>query len=156
MSGEPVYSIDSSALIHAWNRAYRPKNFQSFWRLMDELIEAGRLKASIEVFEELKRKDDEVYAWAKDRKDRLFVEIDDAVQDAVIDLMGRYPRLVDTVRGKSGGDPFVIALAAVRTPKMIVVTQEDEGKVRIPDVCHGEGITPIKIADLIERENWSF
>jgi hypothetical protein len=156
MSTAPVYSIDSSALIHAWNRTYRPKNFQSFWRLLDELVDEGRLRASIEVFEELKKKDDEVYAWAKARKGKLFVEIDDAVQVAVSDLMERYPRLVDTVRGKSGGDPFVIALAAVTQPKMVVVTQEDEGRVRIPDVCFGEGITAIKIADLIEMENWSF
>lgn len=156
MRTEPIYSIDSSALIHAWNRAYRPKNFRSFWRHLDDLIDEGRLKASIEVFEELKKKDDEVHAWAKERKERLFVEIDAEVQDAVIDLMERYPRLVDTVRGKSGGDPFVIALALVAQPKMIVVTQEDDGKVRIPDVCYGERLTPIKIADLIEMENWSF
>lgn len=156
MRTEPIYSIDSSALIHAWNRAYRPKNFRSFWRHLDDLIDEGRLKASIEVFEELKKKDDEVHAWAKERKERLFVEIDAEVQDAVIDLMERYPRLVDTVRDKSGGDPFVIALALVAQPKMIVVTQEDDGKVRIPDVCYGERLTPIKIADLIEMENWSF
>lgn len=154
MSGPPVYSIDSSALIHAWNRAYRPKNFPTFWRLLDELIEEGRLKASIEVLGELKKKDDDVYAWAKARKEVLFVEIDAATQDAVIDLMDRYPRLVDTVKGKSGGDPFVIALALVSSPRMIVVTQEDFGKVRIPDVCVGELIVPIKIADLIEAENW--
>lgn len=154
MSSLPVYSIDSSALIHAWNRAYRPKNFPTFWRLLDELLEEGRLKASIEVLEELKKKDDEVFAWAKARKVDLFVEIDGPTQDAVIDLMERYPRLVDTVKGKSGGDPFVIALAAVSSPKMVVVTQEDEGKVRIPDVCFTEGITSIKIADLIGLENW--
>lgn len=154
MSSLPVYSIDSSALIHAWNRAYRPKNFPTFWRLLDDLIEEGRLKASIEVLEELKKKDDEVYAWTKARKNDLFIEIDGPTQDAVIDIMQRYPRLVDTVKGKSGGDPFVIALAAVSSPKMVVVTQEDEGKVRIPDVCFGEGITSIKIADLIGWENW--
>lgn len=154
MSSLRVYSIDSSALIHAWNRAYRPKNFPTFWRLLDDLLEEGRLRASIEVLEELKKKDDDVYAWAKARKNALFVEIDEATQDAVIDLMERYPRLVDTVKGKSGGDPFVIALAAVTSPKMVVVTQEDDGKVRIPDVCYGEGIKAIKIADLIELENW--
>lgn len=154
MSPLPVYSIDSSALIHAWNRAYRPKNFPTFWRLLEDLVDEGRLKASVEVLEELKKKDDDVYAWAKALRADLFVEIDELVQDAVIDIMERYPRLVDTVKGKSGGDPFVIALAAVASPKMVVVTQEDEGKVRIPDVCFGEGITPIKIVDLIEWENW--
>jgi len=154
MTSTTVYSIDSSALIHAWNRAYRPRNFPTFWRLLDDLIEEGRLKASIEVLEELKKKDDEVYAWAKARKETMFVDLDDSTQDAVIDLMNRYPRLVDTVKGRSGGDPFVIALSAAATPKMVVVSQEDSGKVRIPDVCYGEGIKAIKLADLIEAESW--
>lgn len=150
----PVYSIDSSSLIHAWHRAYRPKNFPTFWAHLDDLIEEDRLKASIEVLDELKRKDDDVYAWAKERKDSLFVEIDEATQDAVVYLMQTHERLVDTAKGKSGGDPFVIGLALAGQPQMVVVTQEDAGKVRIPDVCHAEGLECIPLADLIEREDW--
>lgn len=150
----PVYSIDSSSLIHAWNRAYRPKNFPTFWRLLEDLIEEGRLKASIEVYNELKKKDDEVLAWAKIHKDKLFVEIDEPTQDEVIGLMANYPTLVDTTKGRSGGDPFVIALALASDPQMIVVTQEDRGKMRIPDVCGAVGVECINLADLIEREDW--
>lgn len=154
MSVPPIYSIDSSSLIHAWRRSYRPVNFPSFWRHLDELIDADRLRASREVYEELKKKDDDVYIWVKARREKLFVEIDDAVQDAVVHLMSTYPRLVDTAKGKSGGDPFVIALAMASTPLMVVVTQEEDGKVRIPDVCALEGVESIKLADLIEREGW--
>lgn len=150
----PVYSIDSSSLIHAWNRAYRPKNFPTFWRLLEELIEEGRLKASIEVYNELKKKDDEVFAWAKVHKDKLFVEIDEPTQDEVIDLMANYPTLVDTTKGRSGGDPFVIALALASDPHMIVVTQEDRGKMRIPDVCNAVGVNCVNLAEMIEREDW--
>ncbi len=149
-----VYSIDSSSLIHAWNRAYRPKNFPTFWAHLEDLIEEGRLKASIEVLEELKKKDDDVYAWAKERKDLLFVEIKETVQDAVVYLMATHEKLVDTAKGKSGGDPFVIALALANDPQMIVVTEEDAGKVRIPDVCRAEGVDCVRLADFIEREDW--
>jgi hypothetical protein len=38
--------------------------------------------------------------------------------------MGAYPRLVDTVKGRSGGDPFVIAVARIKHPPMTVVTEE--------------------------------
>ena len=31
MAGSTIYSIDSSALIHGWRRAYRPKNFGFVW-----------------------------------------------------------------------------------------------------------------------------
>jgi hypothetical protein len=33
------YSIYTSALIHAWRRAYPPKNFESFWSRLEKLIE---------------------------------------------------------------------------------------------------------------------
>jgi hypothetical protein len=118
------------------------------------LIAEGRLGASREVHYEIKRKDDEIAAWCKDNAKALFVEIDDACRDEVIRLMGLYPRLVDTAKGRSGGDPFVIALACIRTPRMIVVTEEYPGKMRIPDVCAKEGLSCIGLADLIEREDW--
>ena len=151
-----VYSIDSSALIHGWHRVYRPKNFGFVWERLDGLIEEGRLRASIEVLNELERKDDELFAWCKGRRERLFAEIDDECQKHVARIMKSYPRLVDTVRGRSGGDPFVIALAASTNPFMIVITEESPGKERIPDVCVAEKIRCLGLADMIEEENWQF
>ena len=152
----PIYSVDSSALIHGWRRIYRPRNFGFVWAGIDTLINTGRLRASIEVYRELEKKDDEVFAWCKERKDRLFVEIDDQCQRQVIRLMANYPRLVDTVKGRSGGDPFVIALAASRSPQMVVVSEENLGRQRIPDVCRDERIRCIRLPDLIEAEDWRF
>jgi Domain of unknown function (DUF4411) len=151
-----IYSIDSSALIHAWRRVYRPKNFGIVWEHLDRLAEAGRLRASIEVLSELQKKEDELLAWCKERKEKLFVEIDDDIQTHLARIMGNHPRLVDTVKGRSGADPFVIALAATTRPSMIVVTEEYEGRTRIPDVCTAEKIEYCRLADLIERENWKF
>jgi hypothetical protein len=114
------------------------------------------LRASIEVFNELQKKEDELLAWCKDRKDTLFVEIDDDIQAHLTRIMGNHPRLVDTVKGRSSADPFVIALAATTNPCMMVVTEEYEGRTRIPDVCTAESIKYCRLADLIERENWTF
>ena len=69
--------------------------------------------------------------------------------------MRAYPRLVDTVKGRSGADPSVIALAAAAKPRMVVVTEEHPGKIKIPDVCNSE-IDHCGLADLIEREDWKF
>lgn len=151
-----VYSADSSALIHGWRRIYRPRNFGFVWDQLGELIEDGRLKASIEVYNDLEKKDDELFKWCKERKDKLVVDIDDNIQDHVSRIMKSYPRLVDTVKGRSSSDPFVIALAASTNPTMTVVTEEFIGKVRIPDVCNGENIDYCGLADLIEREDWNF
>jgi uncharacterized protein DUF4411 len=156
MATSAVYSVDSSALIHGWRRAYRPKNFGSVWEQFDVLIEAGRLRASIEVYNELEKKDDELFKWCKERKEKLFAEIDDEIQKHVVRIMAAHPRLVDTVKGRSGADPFVIALAVTTKPYMVVVTEEHPGKTKIPDVCTAERIQCCGLADLIEREDWNF
>ncbi|MGB9141127.1 MAG: DUF4411 family protein, partial [Aestuariivirga sp.] len=65
-----VYSIDSSALIHGWRRVYRPKNFGLVWERLDILMDEGRLRSSIEVYNELEKKDDELFKWCKERKER--------------------------------------------------------------------------------------
>jgi hypothetical protein len=156
MAALTVYSADSSALIHGWRRIYRPKNFGFVWDRLGGLIEESRFKASIEVYNDLGKKDDELFKWCKERKDKLIVDIDDNVQAHVARIMNVYPRLVDTVKGRSGSDPFVIALAASTNPAMVVVTEEFSGKVRIPDVCNAENIDHCGLADLIDRENWNF
>jgi hypothetical protein len=124
--------------------------------LLGDLIEENRFKASIEVYNDLEKKDDELFKWCKERKNKLVVDIDDNIQAHVAQIMKAYPRLVDTVKGRSGSDPFVIALAASTNPTMTVVTEEYVGKVRIPDVCNAEKIEYCGLADLIERENWNF
>ena len=155
----PSYSIDTSALLHAWRRAYPPRRFGGLWAAFDELIDGGRMMASIEVYHELERKDDEVFAWAKQRKEAMFLDIDENVQGHVVRLMQAYPKLVDTGKGKSGGDPFVITQALAAAPHLTVVTQEAGGSSnspRIPFVCDQKGIRHINLLALIEDEDWSF
>ena len=48
MAGSTIYSIDSSALIYGWRRAYRPKNFGFVWEHLNSLVVGSRLRASIE------------------------------------------------------------------------------------------------------------
>lgn len=155
----PTYCIDTSSLVHAWRRAYPPKRFSGLWIAFDQLIDDGRLVATIEVYYELKKKDDEIFEWAKDRKETMFLEIDDGVQGEVVRIMQTYPKLVDTGKGKSGGDPFVIAQALAGSPRLVVVTQEAGGtadKPRIPFVCDREGVRHIDLLTLIEEEDWTF
>jgi len=121
---------------------------------MDELVDDGRLKISSEVYGELEKKDDEVFDWCKKHKTEIFVDIDECVQDRVIEIMSAYPRIVDTKNGKSGGDPFVVALASCGKGITSVVTEENPGGNRIPQICSLEDIDCVNLADLIERESW--
>jgi hypothetical protein len=51
---------------------------------------------------------------------------------------------------------LLIALAAATNPFMVVVTEENPGKTKIPDVCATEKMDCCGLADLIEREDWKF
>lgn len=153
------YSIDSSSLIHAWWRAYPPENFASFWTRLDEMADAGIIVASVEVHNELKKKDDEIHDWCKKRSPNFCVEIDEAQQDHLAHILGTYPRLVDTVKGRSEGDPFVIALARSFGSPLCVISQEGPGKKnspKIPDVCLAERIQCLNLVDFIRAEAWRF
>ncbi|MGI8840280.1 MAG: DUF4411 family protein [Caulobacteraceae bacterium] len=62
-------------------------------------------------------------------------------------------------KGKSGGDPFVIAQALVTHPYHTVITGELGGSAnspKIPFVCQAEGVPLINLLDLIDAEDWYF
>lgn len=152
-----IYSVDTSSLLHAWQRAYPPEQFPGWWAKFEKLIDDGRLVATIEVYYELEKKDDDVFIWAKARKDTLFQDIDEDVQSAVVTIMANYPRLVDTKTGKSGGDPFVIAQAIALGG--CVLTEEDGGSAKspkIPHVCTLENLDCCNLIQMMKHEGWSF
>jgi len=158
MAEDFVYSIDTSALIHGWVRAYpiSVPMFQPVWEKLDELIESGRLRASAEVLTEIKKQDDDLAIWCDARPD-LFVEIaDDPIQEQVASLLTKYPRLVDTRKGRDGADPFVIAYAMTCNPVRTVVTQEQGGtleKPKIPVVCSAEDVRCINLLQLLAEQS---
>ena len=158
MSSSDRYCVDTSALVHAWVRTYPIRHFQPFWEKIDELIDSERLISSLEVLEELEKKDDDLLAWSKER-DQIFIDIEgDDLQLKMAELLGKYPRLVDTRKNRSMADPFVIALATLYDPQLVVITQEgasnNRDKPRMPDVCVAEGIECITVLELITREDW--
>lgn len=88
----------------------------------------------------------------------LFVDLDAAQQAAVAEILAAFPKLIDTRKGRSGADPFVIALA--RTQGIVVVTGEnDDGttdRPKIPTVCRNFGVRAIKPLDFISENRWVF
>ena len=155
-----IYSLDTSALIAAFHERYPIENFPSLWRKIEELIKNGQLKMSQIVFEEAMR-DTEIKQWCDENqlKSDFQVVIDESVQEKVSKVLSEFPRLVDSRTGKSGADPWVIALA-LTDENYIVVTEENptnsENRPKIPDACAYFNLQCIKVVDLIKRENWIF
>ncbi len=159
MAGEAFrYCIDTSSLVHAYQRSYPPDILPDLWeKRFDGLIDAGQLIAPFDVLEDLKQKHDDLHEWSKLRPD-MFVEIDD-YQDELAKIMHDFPRLVDTKKGKSGADPMVVALAMSRNPRLTVVTEEGFGSAlspKIPFVCAERDLRCINVLQLLRDQGWKF
>ena len=114
-----------------------------FWELIDEMIEGGRISCPTRVLRELLDGQDDLSAWARERRNSgLFIEADPAVQEAtaqVIQLVAtHYPDNQARRRFLDRADPWVIAHA--RVDGGTVVTSEtrvpdNSLQVKIPNVC---------------------
>jgi hypothetical protein len=154
-SGPVTYCFDTSALIHAWVRVYPIEMFPSLWNAFDRLVSEKRMIATQEVCEELSRKSDGLYEWCTQRS-VMFIEHTDRVMRQTTAILDAFPKLVDTAKGRSGGDPFVIALAKVTGS--VVVTEENGGENRkkIPEVCGALNMPCVRLLEVIKREKWTF
>jgi hypothetical protein len=153
------YSLDTSALVTAWSRNYPPDVFGPVWDHMDTIIHQGIVRASREVLTELEKQDDDLYRWCKVREDDLFIDLIEELQDAVTALVAKYPKLVATGRNKA--DPFVIALATLSKPPLIIVTEEgplsgSPKRPNIPYICNNEGLISQPLITLIRDTAFKF
>ena len=112
---------------------------------------------SIDTSALLKRKDDDVFNWAKNHRE-MFVPIDEGIQSTVTEILRDFEKLVDTRKNRSFADPFVIALA-ILNGGTVVSGERGTGsrdRPKIPDVCREWKIPCINLLQLIRREGWSF
>ncbi len=151
------YCVDTSALIDAWVRSYPQDAFPTFWTNVDCMIGNGSLICPDEVLHELEKQEDDLHQWGKNRP-ALFYPIDEELQLAVRQVLGDFPRLVDTKRFRHQADPFLIALAKI-TGRTVVSGEKNSGRPdapKIPDVCARYGIRCITVLQLIREQQWRF
>jgi hypothetical protein len=115
----------------------------------------GTIHVSEEVVRELEKKDDGAAGWIKARPG-MIITTDVAVQKKVTEILKTHPRLVNASKNRSGGDPFVIAVAAVHG--LSVVSGElPSGSMRkphIPDVCAATGISCWNLLEFVRFQGW--
>ena len=154
-----MFVFDTSPLINGWRFHYPPKNFPGVWDLLSASIADGRIVIPREVFNELKRQDDDIFQWVRTRA-HPFVEPSEAVQAAVGKIYQQFRR-----RGnRDDADPWVIAEAQVR--QFTVVTYEGRTQAgpaspkspqgKIPGVCDALGIRCVPLSDALDDLGASF
>jgi hypothetical protein len=158
MSGTPsIYCIDTSSILKWFVDTYPPAIFPGLVTRMEDLIDAGRLRAPRAVFDEI-RPGDDCHAWAR-AQTALFLEERVAVQRIVRQLMATHHDPARPTAGINGADPFVIAMASDGGPHWIVVTDEHAGSRenrKIPFVCNAERIRCLTFQQMMLAEGWQF
>ncbi|MFH0829275.1 MAG: DUF4411 family protein [Candidatus Kerfeldbacteria bacterium] len=149
--------MDSSALIYAWGYAYPLEAFGGFWENLEGLGREGRLLVSEEVLEEVQRKDDGLHKWLKQR-DSLVASHTGEVQLAVKEILKSHRLLLNAGTGKSGGDPFVVAVARVHGCCVVSEEQVSDSpkRIKIPNVCRDYRVKCIPLVRMILAEGWRF
>jgi hypothetical protein len=149
-----AYSLDSSGVLDLF-RIYPPDVFPTIWTQMESAARDGIVFAIDEVYRELEKKDDAAFQWLKARR-AMIVALDTEIQQRVAAILTAHPRLVDTRKNRSSGDPFVIGLAQARGLK-VVTGERASGviaKPNIPDVCAALGIDCINVLSMFRNEGW--
>jgi len=149
-----AYSIDSSGVLDMF-RYYPPDVFPTIWMQMHGAALGGTILAVDEVFRELEKKDDAAFQWLRDHRG-MVVALDTEIQQAVGAILSVHPRLIDTRRNRSSGDPFVIALAQARGCS-VVTGERASGviaKPNIPDVCAVLKIPCVNVLTMFRIEGW--
>jgi hypothetical protein len=115
----------------------------------------GTIKVSEEVVRELEKKDDGAADWIKARPG-MIVSTDISIQKKISEILKMHPRLVNAGKNRSGGDPFVIAVAL--THEFSVITGElPSGNLknpRIPDVCGALKVQSLSLLEFVRSQKW--
>jgi hypothetical protein len=151
------YSFDTSSLLNGRRDLLPPTTFPTLWANIEAMIVGESIRCVDVVRDELAKREDEVFQWAK-AQSGLFLPLSADVQTAAREVLTGHPRLVGIGSGRSGADPFVIGLARARVG--VVVTEEtlsgNLAKPRIPDVCDAMGVQRFNLIEFVQQQGWTF
>jgi hypothetical protein len=152
-----IYCFDTSGFLQPWNDLYPPDVFPGFWSRLEQLIASEKIISPLDVLKELERRDDDLHAWAKKQRS-MFVELDGDYLKRTVEITNKHSRLIEHKPGRSGADPLVIALAAVRGAAVVTMeTYSSKANApRIPNVCQAEGVACMNVLEFIKRQRWIF
>ena len=159
---EPTCCLDSNVLIQAWQKYYSPKYCPSYWDVLNKLGNEDRIFIPSMVYDEIVKTDDELSDWLKSSDIKVKPITSDVTQilTSIYAADPNHKHLVDSKKGRSLADPWVIAHAIKENA--IVVTKEEKvtalnsTKIKIPNVCDNMGVAWINDYKMIEQLELKF
>ncbi|WP_291967014.1 DUF4411 family protein [Maribacter sp.] len=157
-----IYCIDANILIQAWQKYYSPDICPSYWEVLDELGQKGKIFIPELVYEEIQKGEDDLFKWLKNSKIPI-KKIDGEVANCLKEIYAAnsdHQYLVSSNGIHSKADPWVIAHAMKE--KATVVTKEKKDfiskktKIKIPHVCDNMNVDWIDDFDFIKKVNLKF
>jgi hypothetical protein len=154
----PNYWLDADSLITTKNGPYGFDIAPSFWRFVEQKMNAGIVLSSSIVFNELENGDeDELFIWARQQKaNGHFVEPDVAVQTVFRQIATyvtqHYPQY-QAAEFLRGADAWVIAHAKAYGGRVVSfeVPAPNSNKPKIPDVAIRFDIQTINIYQMVRE-----
>ncbi|RZN38276.1 MAG: DUF4411 family protein [Methanophagales archaeon ANME-1-THS] len=133
----PVYCSDASALINITRYPGYPKDvFPTIWKKLESMIKGGELISHVEVFKEIKKRNDPIYQWCKQNKN-MFKDIDDCQIKELENIKTKYDPIYWNTEINKGGpwaDPWVVALSICEDA--IIITDEKNAPNHIPWIAN--------------------
>ena len=148
------YCLDTGVFIEPWNKYYSPKFTKGYWNILIQLAKKEIIFSPAEVKREIEKIDDGLSQWVKGKE--FFKEPNNDVQIYLKKIMKLYPHLIDSKKGRSIADPWVIAHASIENALVVTTEQKAPRKVKIPDVCEKENISCIGIHDFVQEMKIEF
>lgn len=141
------FCLDANVLIQAWQKYYSPTFCPDYWSILNELGSRGTIFLAEEIHQEIIRTEDELTGWLK-TSDIPVRKTDGNVISCwkkIIDSNPLHKLLVDDIKGRSLGDPWLIAHAinvgATVVTKEGSLTAANSKRIRIPNVCDNMGVS---------------
>ncbi|HDL7813590.1 DUF4411 family protein [Yersinia intermedia] len=158
-----TYILDSNIFIQAQNDYYCLDVCPGFWDFLDNKFKAGEIVSITNVYDELKKKDDDVFSWVQSRKEFFGKTEDRDTQINYAEIANHVTKFYSKKQQNNPhikrfldvADPWIIAKA--RSINAIVVSHEIRGKdknnpkPKIPEICDHFGITTIRTKELLRE-----
>lgn len=81
-----AYLLDTNVFIQSWNSDHKPDCCPDFWLWLIQKNQENMVYSIKEVFNEIRRKDDELAEWVEGLDDNFFIEINSNVEGRLKDI----------------------------------------------------------------------